>query len=85
MPRGRPRRHACLGLWARKTLRDVLVARDQVCRTPWCDAPIRQVDHVRPDRDDGPTCDTNGQGLGEACNYAKEAPGWSATTVYDGP
>lgn len=21
--------------------------RDQVCRTPWCDAPIRHIDHVR--------------------------------------
>jgi Domain of unknown function (DUF222)/HNH endonuclease len=67
------------------TLRDLLVARDQICRTPWCDAPIRHVDHVRPARDDGPTSDTNGQGLCEACNYAKEAPGWSAATVHDGP
>jgi hypothetical protein len=27
---------------------------------------------------DGPTSATNGQGLCEACNYAKEAPRWRA-------
>ena len=27
-------------------LRQVLVARDQVCRTPWCGAPVRHADHV---------------------------------------
>lgn len=50
--------------------------RDQFCRTPWCDAPIRHHDHPRPVTDGGETSETNGQGLCEACNYAKEAPGW---------
>lgn len=50
--------------------------RDRVCRTPWCDAPIRHSDHVRPDAWGGPTSVGNGQGLCEACNLAKEAPGW---------
>ena len=68
-----------------RRLRAVLVARDQTCRTPWCDAPIRHADHVRRARDGGETSDTNGQGLCEACNYAKEAPGWTATTVHAGP
>ena len=54
--------------------------RDQSCRTPWCDAPIRHRDHVVPDHAGGPTSAANGQGLCEACNQAKEAPGFTATT-----
>ena len=57
--------------------------RDQSCRTPWCDAPIRHHDHVVPDHAGGPTSAVNGQGLCEACNQAKEAPGFAATT-HDG-
>ena len=52
--------------------------RDQSCRTPWCDAPIRHRDHVVPDAAGGPTSAGNGQGLCEACNQAKEAPGFAA-------
>jgi hypothetical protein len=52
--------------------------RDQVCRTPWCDATIRHGDHVRSAADKGPTSEVNTQGLCEACNYAKQAQGWSA-------
>ena len=52
--------------------------RDQSCRTPWCDAPIRHRDHVVPDHEGGPTSGGNGQGLCEACNQAKEAPGFAA-------
>lgn len=46
------------------------------CRTPWCDAPIRHIDHVVPDREGGRTDFDNGQGLCERCNYVKEQPGW---------
>jgi hypothetical protein len=59
-------------------LGELLRLRDQICRTPWCDAPIRHHDHVRAVIDGGETSELNGQGLCEACNYAKEAPGWSA-------
>lgn len=52
--------------------------RDQVCRTQWCDAPIRHTDHVVPHEADGLTSVDNGQGLCEACNYAKAAPRWRA-------
>ncbi len=52
--------------------------RDQVCRTPWCDAPIRHADHAVAYDDDGPTSADNAQGLCEACNHAKQAPGWRA-------
>jgi hypothetical protein len=66
-------------------LRRFILLRDQACRTPWCDAPIRHVDHAIASRADGPTTATNGQGLCEACNYAKEAAGWRARTVRAGP
>ncbi|UFU04992.1 HNH endonuclease [Ruania halotolerans] len=50
--------------------------RDGTCRTPWCDAPIRHTDHVVAYAMGGPTAAENLQGLCEACNYAKQAPGW---------
>ena len=56
----------------------VLRIRDRICRTPWCDAPIRHSDHVRAVDEDGETSERNGQGLCEACNHAKQAPGWRA-------
>jgi hypothetical protein len=59
--------------------------RDQVCRVPWCDAPIRHSDHPEPVAADGETSRDNGQGLCEACNYAKEAPGWSVRVVATEP
>ncbi|HEU5144465.1 MAG TPA: HNH endonuclease, partial [Dermatophilaceae bacterium] len=57
-------------------LRRYLVARDGVCRTPWCDAPIRHADHVEPWAGGGSTTDSNGEGLCVTCNLAKEHPGW---------
>lgn len=62
----------------RGALRKLLVARDQWCRTPWCGAPIRHLDHARGAAEGGSTSDENGQGLCEACNHAKSAVGWSA-------
>lgn len=59
-------------------LRRFVVIRDEVCRTPWCDAPIRHVDHPHRAVDGGQTSEANAQGLCEACNYAKEADGWDA-------
>jgi hypothetical protein len=52
--------------------------RDQFCRTPWCDAPIRHLDHVTGAADGGPTSGPNGQGLCESCNHAKQAAGWQS-------
>ena len=52
--------------------------RDQTCRTPWCDAPVRAVDHAEDHDVGGDTSAVNGQGLCEACNHAKQAPGWQA-------
>ena len=59
-------------------LRDLLVTRDQVCRTPWCDALVRHADHATGVAEGGTTDEANGQGLCEACNYDKTAPGWRA-------
>ena len=59
-------------------LRRFLVIRDRVCRTPWCGAPIRHIDHVIPAAAGGPTSADNGQGLCQACNLAREAPGMLA-------
>lgn len=50
--------------------------RDKTCRTPFCDAPIRHIDHVEPHARGGATTAENGQGLCESCNHAKQAPGW---------
>lgn len=54
--------------------------RDQRCRTPYCDAPIRHRDHATPFRRGGKTSAANGLGVCERCNYAKEAPGWTVST-----
>jgi len=59
-------------------LRRFLVVRDELCRTPWCDAPVRHLDHVTAVAADGTTSAENGQGLCEACNYTKETPGWTS-------
>jgi hypothetical protein len=64
-------------------LRRFLVLRDEVCRTPWCGAPIRHVDHPARAAQGGPTTGANAQGLCEACNYAKEGPGWHARASGD--
>ena len=65
-------------------LRRFITIRDQRCRTPWCDAPIRHVDHPKRHADGGPTHIENSQGLCEACNHAKDAVGWQARASGDG-
>jgi hypothetical protein len=62
-------------------LAEFLRLRDRRCRNPWCDAPIRHLDHARAHSDGGATSAENGQGLCEACNHAKQADQWSARPV----
>jgi hypothetical protein len=62
-------------------LKRFVQVRDDTCRTPYCDAPIRHHDHIIPWHKDGPTTSSNGQGLCEACNHTKEAPGWAARAL----
>ncbi len=60
-----------------KDLADLIRLRDrETCRTPWCNAPIRQIDHPRPAAMGGDTSQLNGAGLCVSCNLAKEAVGW---------
>jgi hypothetical protein len=59
-------------------LRRFIQARDDTCRTPYCDAPIRHHDHIIPWHIGGTTSLANGAGLCEACNHTKEKPGWGA-------
>ncbi|MGV0805529.1 HNH endonuclease [Mycolicibacterium setense] len=63
-----------------KALARFIGLRDQTCRTPYCDAPIRHHDHAQPHAVGGPTSAVNGLGECERCNYAKESPGWAVTT-----
>jgi hypothetical protein len=67
-------------------LAELIRFRDQGrCRNAWCEAPIRDTDHVQSRAEGGETSFDNGQGLCEACNIAKEAPGWTARPVRPRP
>ncbi len=64
-----------------KGLAEFVGLRDQRCRTPYCDAPIRHRDHAKPHRAGGTTSAVNGLGLCEHCNYLKESDGWIVTST----
>ena len=66
-----------------KGLADFIGLRDQRCRTPYCDAPVRHRDHAVPHRRGGRTSARNGLGLCESCNYTKEVPGWTVSPSVD--
>jgi hypothetical protein len=65
-------------------LAHLISLRDRSCRDPYCDAPIRHLDHVHRRADGGPTTLANGRGLCERGNYTREMPGWQATVTDDG-
>lgn len=65
----------------RGKLRQLIVLRDQMCSTPWCDAPIAHADHIQPVSRGGVTTAANAQGLCAACNYTKETARWRADLV----
>lgn len=60
-----------------ESLRRMVILRDDVCRTPYCDAQIKHLDHAVSARSGGETSWGNGSGLCARCNYTKENPGWS--------
>ncbi len=47
------------------------------CREPYCDAPIRHIDHIRRWADQGRTEFDNGRGLCAFHNHVRETPGWT--------
>ena len=62
-------------------LRRMLVLRDDVCTTPWCEAPIVHADHATPVREHAETSFEEGNGKCARCNYGKEAPGWRTRVI----
>jgi hypothetical protein len=58
-------------------LKKLIMWRDRHCRDPFCDAPIRHIDHIQRYSDDGLTIFPNGRGECERGNYAREMPGWN--------
>jgi HNH endonuclease len=73
---GDPRRRRFDGFLA-----ELIKLRDQRCRTPYCDAPVREFDHIHRWTDGGPTSYRNGRAVCSRCNQTREAPGWSIQTV----
>ena len=61
-----------------------LTARDQICRTPFCGAPIRHADHALAVVKGGVTDLRNGNGRCESCNLTKDLAGWSTEIRADG-
>ena len=59
------------------TARQFLAAHDQICRTPWCGAPIREADHALAVSRGGPTDLRNGNGRCTACNLVKDLHAWT--------
>lgn len=57
-------------------LRRMIVIRDDVCRSPWCDAQIKHADHATAFAAGGDTDWDNASDLCAACNFAKELNGW---------
>ena len=52
--------------------------RDRGCRMEYCDAPVRHLDHAVDTALGGATDTSNGQGVCEGHNYAKQAHGWTS-------
>jgi hypothetical protein len=65
-------------------LRKLIMWRDRRCRDPYCDAPIRHIDHIQRYSDGGLTIFPNGRGECERGNYAREMPGWNVEPVSSG-
>ena len=65
-------------------LRKLIMLRDRWCRDPFCDAPIRHIDHIQRYSDGGLTISLNGRGACERGNYVREMPGWKLEAVSSG-
>jgi hypothetical protein len=58
-------------------LAELIRWRDWTCRDPYCDAPIRHLDHIHRHTDGGAPTPVNGRGVCERGNYIREMPGWT--------
>jgi hypothetical protein len=77
---GDPRRRRFDGVLAH-----LIKTRDQGwCRDPFCDAPIRHLDHIDRHSNGGPTSFGNGRGVCARGNHIREMPGWQVELVHDG-
>jgi hypothetical protein len=65
-------------------LRKLITLRDRRCRDPFCDAPIRHIDHIQRYIDGGLTIYPNGRGACERGNYFREMPGWKVEALSSG-
>ncbi|MHA6782187.1 DUF222 domain-containing protein [Pseudonocardia saturnea] len=54
------------------------------CREPYCDAPIRHIDHIRRWSELGRTEFENGRGLCEFHNHVRESSGWKTRVTTRG-
>ncbi|WP_154767309.1 HNH endonuclease [Nakamurella alba] len=54
-----------------ESMKQFLRLRDRTCRTPWCNAPIRDADHIQEYSRGGATDRVNGQGKCKCCNLGK--------------
>jgi len=57
-----------------KNLATFIDLRDQTCRTPWCDAPIRHHDHVRSLLAGGPPPQSTARGSARSATTRKRHP-----------
>lgn len=60
-------------------LREFIRLRDQRCRTPFCESPAQQTDHITPVAKGGPTTAANGRATCTRCNQDKEHPDYRVT------
>lgn len=65
-------------------MRRFLTWRDTTCRGPFCDAPIRHMDHVLPYAEGGATSLDDGQGGCAYCNLGRAEQTRSVTRAEDG-
>jgi hypothetical protein len=63
-------------------LAQMISLRDKFCRHPYCDSPIKHLDHIHPHAAGGPTSFTNGQGCCARHNLIKDT---GATTTPQPP
>ena len=66
-------------------LADLIRARDHWrCSEPYCDAPVRETDHIRRAADGGTTTFDQGRSTCQFHNQLREQPGWRVERVPDG-